>query len=125
MSQRAAAPLEFFYLVMACSMTVREAARRYARSERTIRLWCEDLPISCRVAGGPHRISAPLADLYAAGERRALAEFLDGAKARQVVCDAFEHHGVLQALADFQQKRLLAEATENLTRRQLRQARQS
>jgi hypothetical protein len=69
---------------MAKSMTVRDAARRYERSERTIRLWCVDLPISCGVAGGPHRISVPL-NLYAAGERRALAEFLDGSKARHVV----------------------------------------
>lgn len=67
-------PLEIFYLVMAKSMTVGEAAQRYGRSQRTIRRW---------FAGGPHRnLSLPLADLYALGDRRALADFLGGKPAR-------------------------------------------
>jgi hypothetical protein len=53
----------------------------YCKSKRTIRLWCETLPIGCRIPGGSHRLSLPLADLYAVGARRALGEFLDGGPA--------------------------------------------
>jgi transposase len=34
-------PLAFFHLVLACSMSVEEAAQRYGRSKRTIRRWCD------------------------------------------------------------------------------------
>jgi len=82
--------LAFFHLVVSCSMTVAEAAARYGRSVRTIRRWCEELPIGHRLGGGPHRISVPLADLYAFGRRSELAAFLDGKAPVDILCEAFE-----------------------------------
>jgi hypothetical protein len=93
--------LGFFYLVVCCSMTVPEAARRYGKSMRTIRRWCEEAPVSHRVGGGPHRISVPLADLYALGRRAELAAFVDGKPPAEVVCEPFELHGLLDRLVDF------------------------
>jgi Helix-turn-helix domain len=116
--------LAFFYLVVSCSMTVGEAARRYGKSVRTIRRWCEEASISHRVGGGPHRISAPLADLYAFGRRAEIAAFVDGKPPAEVVCEAFELHGVLDRLVDFHERRLRAEAKRAPPRllRPLRQA---
>jgi hypothetical protein len=54
-------------------------------SKRTIRQWCQELSISHRVAGGPHRISVPLADLYAFGRRAELNAFLDGKAPAEIV----------------------------------------
>jgi hypothetical protein len=101
--------LPFYHLVRACSMSVAETAQRHGKSVRTIRRWCEELPISHRVGGGPHRISVPLADLYAFGRRSELAAFMDGKPPAAIVLEAFELHGALKALVDFQAKRLQAE----------------
>jgi Helix-turn-helix domain len=92
--------LGFFHLVLADPMSVAQAAQRYGCSKRTIRRWCQELSISHRVAGGPHRISVPLADLYAFGRRAELNAFLDGKPPVEIVCEAFEHHRVLEALVD-------------------------
>jgi len=80
--------LAFFHLVVAPSMTDKKAAQRYGKSVRTIRRWCEEAPISHR--RGPHRISVPLADLYAFGRRSELAAFLDGKAPVDILCEAFE-----------------------------------
>jgi hypothetical protein len=57
--------LAHLQLVLARSMSVEQAAERYGYSERTIRHWASVAPISVRIAGGSHRISVPLADIYA------------------------------------------------------------
>jgi hypothetical protein len=116
--------LAFFHLVASCSMTVPEAALRYGRSVRTIRRWCEEAPISHRIGGGPHRISVPLADLYALGARRELTAFVNGKAPTEIIMEAFELHGVLDRLVDFHERRLRAEAKRAPPRplRPLRQA---
>jgi hypothetical protein len=52
------------------------------------------------LAGGPHRISVPLAALYAFGWRSELAAFVDRKASAEVVCEAFELHGMLEQLVD-------------------------
>jgi hypothetical protein len=83
----------FMQLVLERSVSIAQAARRYGRHERAIRNWCGVAPISVRVAGGSRRVSLPLADLYAAGEHRALWRLLDGDVA-QIVADAFVTYGM-------------------------------
>jgi hypothetical protein len=41
----------FLELVLARSLSVEQAARRYDCHPRTIRRWCWMAPISCRIAG--------------------------------------------------------------------------
>ncbi|MBB2964329.1 hypothetical protein [Methylobacterium sp. R2-1] len=61
-------------------LTTAEAAARANRTERTIRMWCRDLDIGRRVAGGPWMVSrvalamhlnddAPALRIYLAGDR--------------------------------------------------------
>ena len=90
--------LAFMQLVRARSMSVEQAAKFYGCSTRTIRRWCEGAPISCKIVGGSHRISAPLADLYVIGERQALRDFCYNGRISEVVTDAFNFHGVREAL---------------------------
>src|SRR5262249_34727024 len=56
--------LTHLQLVLARSMSVEQAARRYRRRVRAIRDWASVAPISVRIAGGSHRVSVPLADIY-------------------------------------------------------------
>jgi hypothetical protein len=89
--------LAFMQLVLARSISIEQAAARYGRHERAIRRWCWVAPISVRVAGGSRRVSIPLADLYAAGERKALLDFPDG-RVSEIVGDAFAAYGMTDAL---------------------------
>jgi hypothetical protein len=62
--------------------------------------------------------------LYAFGRRAELAAFVDGKAPAEIVCEAFELHGVLDRLVDFHERRLRAEAKRAPPRplRPLRQA---
>jgi hypothetical protein len=93
-------------------MTVSGAAKRYECSPRTIRRWCQDAGLGCRVGGNVYRISIPLCDLYAAGYRRTVRDFTSGKPPSELVTDTFAHHGVLKALADYQARKLKAEASK-------------
>jgi hypothetical protein len=50
--------------------------------------------------------------LYATGYRRTVRDFISGKPPNDVVTDAFAHHGVLKALADYQARKLKAEASK-------------
>lgn len=122
------------HLISERSLTTGQAAARYGVSERTVRSWCEQQPgLSVRIARGLRRVSIPLCDVWAYGDRRDLADlaaFLEGGKPpRGAVQDAFEHHDMLPALAAYQRRRErpLVKAIEELKSeiRQPRQARQA
>jgi hypothetical protein len=93
----------FLQLVLAKSLSVEQAAKRYGCQPRTIRRWCWVAPISCRIAGGSRRVSVPLADVYAAGECRALRDFLDG-HISEIITDAFDAHGAGDVLDQYAKK---------------------
>ncbi len=95
--------LAFLQLVLARASSVEAMARRYGVDQRTIRRWCLQAPISCRVAHGARRISLPLCDVYAAGEGKALWALLEGDVAA-IIADAFDLHGAAAVLAEYQKK---------------------
>ena len=61
--------LAFQQLVLAKSLSVGQAAERYGCTTRTVRYWCRNAPISCKIAGGTQRISDPLVFMQPAGIR--------------------------------------------------------
>jgi hypothetical protein len=107
--------IRFFRLVMACSAPVEKAASLYGVSSRTLRRWCEEAGLGCRVAGGLYRVSLPLLEAWAAGHRREVRAFVAGKPAASAITEAFDLHGALRALADFQTKQLLAIAAKPAT----------
>jgi hypothetical protein len=95
--------LAFQALVLARASSVATLGRRYGVDQRTIRRWCLQAPISCRVAHGSRRVSLPLCDVYAAGESKALWALLDG-NVSEIVADAFDLHGAGDVLAEYAKK---------------------
>jgi hypothetical protein len=98
----------FLQLVLAKSQSVEQAAGRYGCSLRTIRSWCQLAPISVRIAGGSHRLSIPLSDVFAVGGRTGCAAlwnfYFDGI-ATPVIELAFDEHGVSKALRHYAKKK--------------------
>jgi hypothetical protein len=66
----------------------------------------------CRIGGNVYRISIPLCDLYATGYRCTVRDFTSGKPPSDLVTEAFAHHGVLKALADYQARKLKGEASK-------------
>jgi hypothetical protein len=56
--------INFLHLIRAVSISIEQAAALHAVDPRTVRRWCWHAPISHQIAGGSHRVSLPLADLY-------------------------------------------------------------
>jgi hypothetical protein len=93
--------LAFQQLVLAKSLSVGQAAERYGCTTRTVRYWCRNAPISCKIAGGTQRISDPLLSVYAAGGDQELWDFVFHGRVSEIVLVAFDQHGVPEALADY------------------------
>jgi hypothetical protein len=91
--------LSFQSLVLTRSVSVEAAAQRYGCSSRAVRRWCWTSPISCKIVGGTRRVSLPLADLFCAGFRREVWDFvMEGKPPSEAVIDAFSLYGALEAM---------------------------
>jgi len=81
------------------AISVSVAARRAGRSERTIRLWCEQHGIGRRVGGGPSQpgpwmVSKVALALYLDGEHAALQSYLEGDRSPPLIGTYCRREGV-------------------------------
>jgi hypothetical protein len=95
--------IAWLVLVLAKSLSVEQAARRYGVTARTVGRWAWHVPISCKIAHGSRRISVPLCDVFVIGEQAALWRLLDG-DIDPVIADSFAFHGACDALAAYAEK---------------------
>jgi hypothetical protein len=75
------------------AISVKEAARRAGKSERTIRNWCLDRHIGRRIAGR-WAVSAPALDMLLAGDDRSLQAYVAGDRASVRVASYFEARSI-------------------------------
>lgn len=70
-------------------LTLRKAAERAARSESTVRSWCQNFHIGRRLAGGPWMVSKVALAMFLDGDRRALMAYLAGDRKSEEVLEYF------------------------------------